>query len=104
MVQRQQEEGAVHEVGGIDEEHVTSAGTGRVEGRLEFRGEEFLLGRDVLGQRLLGGTGTGTARVRCQVNPSPARKVGTCGAAADPGQFAAIASTASAVVGGRGVR
>ena len=67
------QEGAVDEVGGIDEEEVTDPGDGIVEGRLKLGFQEFLLDGDVLGQRLLGGTGT--ARVRCQVKPKPARKV-----------------------------
>ena len=58
---------------GVHEEHVAGARDSRIEGRLELGFEEFSLVGDVLGQRLLGGMGT--ARVRCQVNPNPARNV-----------------------------
>ena len=67
------EEGAIDEVGGVDEEDVSPSPLGGVEDRLEFGFQERPLLGGMLGQRLFGGTGM--ARVRCQVKPRPARKV-----------------------------
>ena len=61
------------EVSGIDEQDVADPGDGIIQDGLNLRFKEFLLRCDVFGQRLFGGTGT--ARVRCQVKPKPARKV-----------------------------
>jgi len=65
------QKGSVDEVSRIDKEDVTIPRDGFIEDRLELMIQENLLNLDVLAQRLLGGTGT--ARVRCQVKPRPAR-------------------------------
>lgn len=70
------QKGAEHEMGGVDEKHVTDAGLSLVQTRFQLLIVECGLGGGVLRQVFLGGTGI--ARTRWHRIPMPFRNFRTC--------------------------